>query len=100
MSECVIALDPRVTIWGVAAARVGGFIVRAYHSKDDAEIFAGLAGKVTTMFVHPKTDSIQIGSVDPLVYHHPDGRWVFAATGWDVPTSGPMTFPKKEGDQS
>jgi hypothetical protein len=85
----MVALDARVTTWGVAIPGMGGFTVRAYWSKEDAEIRAGLAGKVTTPFVHPKTGATKVGAVDPLVFHHPAGKWVFAATGWDVPTVGP-----------
>lgn len=98
MSERTIALDARVTTWGVAIPRIGGFIVRAYRSQEDAEIHAGLAGNVTTPYVHPKTGAAEVGTVDPLVYHHPDGRWVFAATGWDVPTARPLMSPnEREG---
>lgn len=94
MAERVIARDPMVTVWGVAVPRVGGFVVRAYQSRDDAEIDAGLAGKVVTPFLHPRTNSPQIGTVCPLVYHHPDGKWVFAATGWDVPKATPSELVK------
>lgn len=85
MTERVIGRDPSVTTWGVAIPRIGGFIVRAYWSQEDALIDAGLAGKVTTLYVHHETGEAKVGTVFPLVYHHPDGRWVFAATGWDVP---------------
>jgi hypothetical protein len=80
------AIDARVTTWGVAIPSKRGFTVRAYQSREDAEIHAGLAGPVSTPFVHPKTGAAQVGTVCPLVYHHPDGYWVFAGTGWDVPT--------------
>lgn len=69
-----------LTVWGVARpidTTPGVFSVRACPSREDAEIDAGLLGNVPA----------EQGQVSPLVYHHPDGKWVFAATGWFVPTA-------------
>jgi hypothetical protein len=50
--------------------------VRACPSRQDAEIDAGLAGNLTIASVGDP--------VWPLVYYHPDGRWVYADTGFPV----------------
>jgi hypothetical protein len=72
-------LDRDLTVWGVAFpldSGIGGhrkFLVRAEKSRREAEFTAEFAGLL------PVRGALQ--PVLPLVYHAPDGRWVFAATG-------------------
>jgi hypothetical protein len=77
--------DQELVTWGVATATAAGELtVLAYRCREAAQQAADQAPRLTISGPHPETGEYKTIHVSPLVYHHADHSWTFAAIGWPV----------------